>query len=170
MAVKDQDKVRKGSPWFLLAVCLPLFAGLALFWLGPGGVVSEQRLQTALVGYAVAVLGFFAGTRYGILVGEARFYARENAAGTARHPFAGALRFPWLVPFLAGPLLGLGILLMPFVLALAVLSVAFGAFGAWDAWAAFRGRLPPGYARQRAAMTWVICLALIAIFVIEGTR
>ncbi len=142
----------QNSATFVLAVSLPLVAVLFFYVFPDLAVISRARLQLVLIGYCVGLLGFFSGVRFGALV---------NGSG-----FSSA----WIVPFAAGPVFGIAVLLMPFSLALAVLAAGFGAHGAWDSWAAFRGRLPAGYSARRIVSTIVTCLLLIVIFIIDGLQ
>jgi len=133
--------------FYVLAVCLPLIMALLLILTGDINTISGQKFQIALVGYSVALLSFFAGTRFGILL---------NGSSAKK---------VWLIPFLVGPIFGIGILLLTFPLSVAVLAAAFGAHGAWDSWAAFKGKLPKQYASRRMLATIFISLLLIVILI-----
>ena len=147
---KTTFKTFEKNSFFALAICAPLIAALIFFLLPDLAIISVAKLEIAVVGYCVALLGFFAGTRFGDLI---------NGMGA---------QTAWIIPFLAGPIVGLAILLLPFSLSLAVLIAAFGGHGAWDSWASFNGKLPKEYWARRTLLTWMICLILIAIFVIDG--
>lgn len=147
---KPVVKIKEKNSFFALVVCAPLLVVLILFLLPDLAIISRAKIQIVLVGYCVGLLGFFAGTRFGALI---------NGTGS---------QTAWIIPFIAGPIVGVGVLLLPFSLALAVLIAAFGGHGAWDSWASFNGKLPKEYWARRTLLTWMICLILIAIFVIEG--
>jgi len=137
---------------FVMAFALPVFLALAFFVFPDLNIVGQEKLQIVLVGYCVALLSFFAGTRFGALL-------NGNEAQTG-----------WILPFALGPVLAISILFMPFTLALAVLIAGFGGHGAWDSWAAFQGKLPKDYSTRRILLTAIICLMLIAILILNGLQ
>lgn len=131
--------------------CAPAILALLFITFPQISPFAISKLETALVGYSAVLLGYFSGIRFG---------ATLIIQNTTQN---------WLIPFLAGPVLGLIILLLPFPLALAVLVAGFGAHGAWDTWASFHGRLPPDYAKIRTAITWIMCTMLIIVLVVDGS-
>ena len=140
----------KSPAVFVLIFAAPVFVLFLLFVFPDLAVIGPEKLQTLLVGYCIVLLGFFTGTRYGVLL-------RGTEAQTA-----------WILPFIFGPVLAIIILLMPFSLALAVLIVVFGGHGAWDSWVAFKGGLPRDYSTRRSFLTILVCFILIAILIVNG--
>ncbi|MCF6301618.1 MAG: DUF3429 domain-containing protein [Devosiaceae bacterium] len=152
--IKDSSgEARKAAfPYFALATCLPLVLGLGFFIFPDFSPFAPSKLETIFVGYATLLLGFFSGIRFGTKLLSKR-------SGNV-----------WIVPFIAGPLLGLMVLSVPFSLALAMLATGFGAHGAWDSLSAFRGKLPTRYTAMRTTTTWIICAILILVFIINGVE
>ncbi len=150
--IKDSSGATKKAafPYFALAICLPLVLGGIFFVFPQLSIFSAAKLETIFVGYGTVLLGFFSGIRFGTKL-------NTNRSGKV-----------WMVPFLAGPFLGLIVLGVPFSLALAILAVGFGAQGAWDSLAAFRGNLPNRYTAMRTTTTWLICALLILVFILDG--
>lgn len=153
--IKDNSKGAKGAkkavfPYFALATCLPLVLGAFFFVFPQFSFFTVSKLEIIFVGYGIVLLGFFSGIRFG---------ARLNVNRSGK---------VWIIPFLAGPFLGLVVLSVPFSLALAMLAVGFGAHGAWDSLAAFRGNLPNRYTAMRTTTTWLMCALLILVFVLDG--
>jgi hypothetical protein len=126
---------------------VPLLAGLALVvW--PGLLpLDPVILERTIIGYSALLLAFLGGVRWGI-----RIIGRR---GTDLTYVLGSL----------GALLGLVTLLLPFSLAVAILTVGFAAQGAWDVWSGYRGTVPETYARRRASATLMAVLVLVAILV-----
>jgi len=133
---------------FGIASWLPVAFALALILERGSGVPGTEKLERVLIGYAVAVLGFVGGARFGF-----------HTATPAHRPLIERL-----APAVA--LIGLAALVLPVPFALAVLIVGFAAAGALDAFSAFRGRLPQDYARARSVMTMLFALTLLAILVL----
>ena len=126
---------------------VPLLAGFLLVaW--PGVVPLEPVIaERTIIGYSALLLAFLGGVRWGIRI--------AGGKGTDLTYVLGAL----------GALLGLVTLLLPFALAIALLTVGFAAQGAWDVWSGYRGTAPEPYARRRANATLMACLVLVAILV-----
>ncbi len=133
-------------------MCAPLILALAAKIFPDAGFIAPDLLDRLIVYYGVLMLVFFSGARLGLGV----------------RSFTGAPLRLW--PPLLGPVLALIVLLQPFLLALAFLIVGFGALGAWEAWARSRGRTIAQYQAMRTFVTVVICLALVAIFVVSGVN
>jgi len=140
------------APAWTRIVTLAALAGLAPFVAGLVATVFPALLpidqivfERALLGYGALILSFLGGVRWGIRM--------QGGAGTDLTYLVG----------IAGSVLGFFTLLMPYVLGIAVLIVAFGAHGAWDVWSGFRGAIPRPYAQLRSMMTWLVCAALLAI-------
>ncbi len=149
--MKDSDTEQsKRLLLLLLALCSPLFAGLAGMLFSGLLPIEDASLERAIIGYSALLLGFFSGARLGRLL----------------LPDGRDQQGMWLV--LALPALGLLIVLVPFTIALALLIVGFGAQGAWDSWSGFKGTLPRAYAATRRTMTWIVCLTLMAVLVLHG--
>ena len=149
------DQAGRDAPaksYLVWALVIPLVIGLVFFLFPQYSPLESDRFNALFLGYCVAMLSFFAGTRHGI-------YLNQKTPGQA-----------WLIPFLAGPVLGIIVFLLPFPLALAVLIAGFGAHGAWDSWDAFHGKLPRHYAASRITATWLICVLLIGAFVLSGLQ
>jgi hypothetical protein len=129
------------------------FAGALILTLFPGAALLDPIvLERATIGYGALILGFLGGVRWGIRM--------QGGAGSDLTYLVG----------IAGAIVGFFTLLMPYVLALAVLTVGFGAQGAWDVWGGFRGTVPKPYARLRSTLTWLVCILLIAIIAIKGIQ
>lgn len=121
---------------------------LCVFWL-LGTEPSEPNWQialTAMRGYAIAILSFLGGVRWGAALES------DGAARTFLHSVAPAL-LAWATVF------------MPPVLALSVLAMTFAALGAWDVLSAQNGALPGWYGMIRIKLTFMVVGALlIAMF------
>lgn len=133
-----------------LAGWLPFIAGFVLTlvpWLSPIDMVIVER---AIIGYGALILSFLGGVRWGIRL--------QGGAGSDLIFVIGIL----------GSGLGLATMLLPYSLAIAVLTVGFGAQGAWDVWAGWRGGVPEFYARMRSLLTWLVCLTLLATLLARG--
>lgn len=149
-AEKQQISEKTIFPFFVVFLCLPLIVGLGFLALPQYFPFEPIRLEFIFIGYSGILLAFFSGIRLGTNL------------------LKSSINRIWLVPFASGPLLGLFVLVAPFSLALAILAVGFGAHGAWDALSAFRGKLPSRYSAMRTASTWLICVILILVFVLDG--
>jgi hypothetical protein len=124
---------------------VPLLAGLVSIVVPELLPIGSAIVERAVIGYAALLLGFSGGVRWGIRL--------AGGGGTDRIYVLGVL----------GMILGLVALLMPFALALAMLTVGFAGQGAWDVWAGFNRTVPEPYARQRTMTTLAACLLLMAI-------
>jgi hypothetical protein len=126
------------------------FALLAawLLWISPGDAAWDGVL-TALRAYAIAILSFVAGVRWG---------GALSAEGTPR------ILLISVIPCLAG---WMSLFLSP-VLALAILAMTFAAQGAWDVIAAQNGDLPPWYGELRMRITILVVGALLAAIIAHG--
>ena len=131
---------------------VPLLAGLVLVAM-PGIVPLDPLVgERAIIGYAALLLAFLGGVRWGIRA--------SSGAGTDQTYLLGAL----------GAVLGLITLVLPFQLAIALLTVGFAAHGAWDVWSGYRGAIPEPYARRRMSATLMACAVLIAIFAVHAAK
>ena len=127
---------------------LPLAAGFVLI-VAPGlAPIAQARVEQALLGYGVLLLGFLGGIRWGMNI--------MDATGTDRSYVLSALVV----------LVGLMALLLPFGPGMALLIVGFAGQGAWDAWSGQKKTIPDHYARPRAALTLAICLFLIVTLLV----
>jgi len=126
---------------------VPFAAGLLLTLLPALRPLEIVVFERAMIGYGALILAFLGGVRWGIRL--------QGGAGSDLIFVIGIF----------GSVLGFLTLLMPYTIALAVLTVGFGAQGAWDTWSGFRGGVPPLYARMRSTMTLLVCLTLLAILI-----
>jgi Protein of unknown function (DUF3429) len=121
---------------------------LCLFWL-LGTEPSEPNWQlalTAMRGYAIAILSFLGGVRWGAAL------EGETGARTFWHSVAPSI-LAWLTIFVQP------------VLALAILAMTFAGQGAWDVLSAQNGTLPRWYGGIRMKLTFmVVAVLLIAMF------
>jgi Protein of unknown function (DUF3429) len=117
-------------------------------WISPGDAAWDGVL-TALRAYAIAILSFVAGVRWG---------GALSAEGTPR------ILLISVIPCLAG---WMSLFLSP-VLALAILAMTFAAQGAWDVIAAQNGDLPPWYGELRMRITILVVGALLAAIIAHG--
>ncbi len=122
------------------------FAPFALFvfWL-LGTEPSEPNWQlalTAMRAYAIAILSFLGGVRWGAALSE------DGAARTFWHSVVPAL-LAWATIF------------MQPVLALAILAMTFAGQGAWDVLSAQSGTLPDWYGKIRMKLTFMVVGALL---------
>lgn len=148
-----KDYTQKPSiPYFVLALVSPLVLALVFFAFPEYSPIIPLKLNFIFLGYCAGLLGFFAGTRYGV-------YLNQKRPGKA-----------WLLPLILGPFLGLLVFLLPLSLGLAILIAGFGAHGAWDSWGAFHGKFPKDYAASRMLATWFICAILIVVLILTGMR
>jgi hypothetical protein len=118
---------------------------LCLFWL-LGTDPGEPNWHVALLAmraYAIAILSFLGGVRWGAALGE------DGSARTFWHSVAPAV-LAWATVF------------MQPVLALAILAMTFAGQGAWDALSAQSGTLPGWYGKIRIKLTFMVVGALLA--------
>jgi len=129
---------------------LPFLGGL-IFTVFPNLSPFDTLIfERAMIGYGALILAFLGGVRWGIRL--------QGGAGSDLTFVMGVL----------GSVLGFITLLMPYSLALAVLTVGYGAHGAWDVWSGASGGVPGFYAKMRSFMTWLVCLTLIGILLARG--
>ena len=124
---------------------------LCLFWL-LGIEPSEPNWQlalTAMRAYAIAILSFLGGVRWGAALGE------DGAARTFWHSIVPAM-LAWATVF------------MQPVLALAILAMTFAGLGAWDVLSAQRGALPGWYGMIRMKLTFMVVGALLIAMIRVG--
>jgi Protein of unknown function (DUF3429) len=140
---------RKTADRLALAGFLPF--ALCLLWL-IGTKPSEPNWHLALLAmraYAIAILSFLGGVRWGAALGE------DGAARTLWHSIVPAL-LAWATIF------------MQPVLALAILAMTFAGQGAWDVLSAQSGPLPAWYGGIRMKLTFMVVGALLAAMVLVG--
>jgi Protein of unknown function (DUF3429) len=124
---------------------------LCLFWL-LGTRPSEPNWQlalTAMRAYAIAILSFLGGVRWGAALGE------DGAARTFWHSVVPSL-LAWATIF------------MQPVLALAILAMTFAGQGAWDVLSAQGGALPGWYGNIRMKLTFMVTAALLIAMIRVG--
>jgi hypothetical protein len=132
------------------------YAGLApfailatwLLWSSPGAA-EWDGVMTALRGYAIAILSFVAGIRWGSA------FASDKAPRTFLISVIPSL-IAWMTVFLAP------------ILALAILAMTFAAQGAWDAIAAQNGEVPAWYGELRMRITVLVVGALLVAIIAHG--
>lgn len=129
---------------------LPFLAAL-LFTIFPVLLpIDFVVFERAMIGYGALILAFLGGVRWGVRL--------QGGAGSDLTFIIGII----------GSVLGLVTLLMPYSLAVAILTVGFGAQGAWDVWSGMRGSVPGAYAQMRSFMTLLVCFTLIATLMARG--
>jgi Protein of unknown function (DUF3429) len=146
---KSESGKQKTANQLALAGFLPF--ALCLFWL-LGTDPSEPNWHLALLAmraYAIAILSFLGGVRWGAALGE------EGAARTFWHSVVPAL-LAWSTIF------------MQPVLALAILAMTFAGQGAWDVLSAQSGRLPGWYGMIRMKLTFMVVGALLVAMIRVG--
>ena len=124
---------------------------LCLLWL-LGTEPSEPNWHLALTSmraYAIAILSFLGGVRWGAALGE------DGAARTFWHSVVPAL-LAWATIF------------MQPVLALAILAMTFAGQGAWDVLSAQKGSLPGWYGMIRMKLTFMVVGALLIAMIRVG--
>ena len=99
--------------------------------------------------YAIAILSFLGGIRWGAALGE------EGAARTLWHSVVPAL-LAWSTIF------------MQPVLALAILAMTFAGLGAWDVLSAQSGTLPGWYGNIRIKLTFMVVGTLLIAMIRVG--
>jgi Protein of unknown function (DUF3429) len=126
------------------------FALLAalLVWSNPGEPGWDGTV-TALRGYAIIILSFVAGVRWGA------------ALQSDKAPRMFALS---VVP----ALIAWGTVFLAPIVALAILAMAFAAHGAWDVIAAQNGEIPAWYGELRMRITVLVVGALLVAIVAHG--
>jgi Protein of unknown function (DUF3429) len=146
---KSEGGKLKAANQLALAGFLPF--ALCLFWL-LGTEPSEPNWHLALLAmraYAIAILSFLGGVRWGAALGE------EGAARTFWHSVVPAL-LAWSTIF------------MQPVLALAILAMTFAGQGAWDVLSAQNGALPGWYGNIRMKLTFMVVGALLIAMIRVG--
>lgn len=146
---KSEGAKHKMANRLALAGFVPF--ALCLFWL-LGTEPSEPNWHVALTamrGYAIAILSFLAGVRWGAALGE------DGEARTFWHSVVPAL-LAWATVF------------MQPILALAILAMTFAGQGAWDVLSAQNGRLPGWYGMTRVKLTFMVVGALLVAMMRVG--
>jgi Protein of unknown function (DUF3429) len=146
---KSESGKQKIANQLALAGFLPF--ALCLFWL-LGTDPSEPNWHVALLAmraYAIAILSFLGGVRWGAALGE------DGAARTFWHSVVPAL-LAWSTIF------------MQPVLALAILAMTFAGQGAWDVLSAQSGTLPGWYGNIRMKLTFMAVGALLIAMIRVG--
>jgi hypothetical protein len=151
MRIGGQGEGRKSKLVDRLAMAGFLPFALCLFWLlGTGPSEPNWHLAlTAMRGYAIAILSFLGGVRWGAALSE------DGAARTFWHSVVPAL-LAWATVF------------MQPVLALAILAMTFAGQGAWDVLAAQSGALPRWYGAIRIKLTFMVVAALLIAMIRLG--
>jgi hypothetical protein len=146
---KSEGGKQKAADRLALAGFLPF--ALCLFWL-LGTDPSEPNWHLALLAmraYAIAILSFLGGVRWGAALGE------DGAARTFWHSVFPAI-LAWATIF------------MQPVLALAILAMTFAGQGAWDVLSAQSGALPAWYGKIRMKLTFMVVGALVIAMIRVG--
>lgn len=128
------------APFAILAVWL--------LWSAPGAAGWDSAL-TALRGYAIAILSFVAGIRWG------GAFLSDKAPRVFLLSVIPSL-LAWMTVFLTP------------VLALAILAMTFAAQGAWDVIAAQNGEVPAWYGELRMRITVLVVGALLVSIIAHG--
>jgi Protein of unknown function (DUF3429) len=151
MRIGGQGEGRKSKLADTLAMAGFLPFALCLFWLlGTGPSEPNWHLAlTAMRGYAIAILSFLGGVRWGAALSE------DGAARTFWHSVVPAV-LAWATVF------------MQPVLALAILAMTFAGQGAWDVLAAQSGALPRWYGAIRIKLTFMVVAALLIAMIRVG--
>jgi Protein of unknown function (DUF3429) len=144
LVMKERMAKRLGyagfAPFALLAVWLLLISPGDAAWTG---------VLNALRAYAIAILSFVAGVRWGSAL---------SADGTPRTLLISVI--PCLIGWTT-------VFLSP-VLALAILAMTFAAQGAWDVIATQNTDLPAWYGEIRMKITVLVVGALLAAIIAHG--
>lgn len=146
---KSEGGKQKTANQLALAGFLPF--AVCLFWLLGTGP-SEPNWHLALLAmraYAIAILSFLGGVRWGVALGE------DGAARTFWHSVVPAT-LAWATIF------------MQPVLALAILAMTFAGQGAWDVLSAQSGTLPGWYGKIRVKLTFMVVAALLIAMIRVG--
>ncbi|MDN2567782.1 DUF3429 domain-containing protein [Aquibium sp. A9E412] len=126
-----------------LAGVIP-FAALALWLYGIADTHPWRDGTIVLLrGYAVIILSFLGGVRWGLAIAGGGRQRRDLALG--------------VVPALAG----WATFALPAAPAFAVLAVCFAGHGAWDSFAVAEGAAPEWYGRLRLWLTVLVVAALL---------
>jgi hypothetical protein len=127
------------APFLVLAVALLAGSDLPLI----GG---EAAIRAALMAYAVAILSFLGGVRWGIAMGYS----------------GGRLAVRDFVIAVVPAIVGWGAALLPAATGLWVMTLAFVLLGLMDYGLACRTVAPEWYGRLRLALTGIVSAALAA--------
>jgi Protein of unknown function (DUF3429) len=119
-----------------------------LVWSNPGDPGWDGTV-TALRGYAIIILSFVAGARWGAA------FQSDKAPRMFVLSVIPSL-FAWGTVFLAP------------VVALSILAMAYAAHGAWDVIAAQNGEVPGWYGELRMRITVLAVGALLAAIIAHG--
>jgi len=131
-----------------LAGLLPFVAGLVLTLMPSLHLLDQIVFERALVGYGVLILAFLGGVRWGLRL--------QGGAGSDLTFVMGII----------GSVAGFFMLLMPYTLALIILTIGFALQGAWDIWSV---GVPQFYSQLRRLMTLLVCVVLVAILIARFT-
>jgi Protein of unknown function (DUF3429) len=141
-------KERMAKRLSLAGVAPFAFLAALLLWTSPGEPAWDGAV-TALRGYAIIILSFVAGIRWGVA------FQSDKAPRLFVLSVIPAL-LAWCTVFLAP------------VVALAILAMAYAAQGAWDVIAAQNGEVPGWYGELRMRITVLAVGALLAAIIAHG--